>query len=142
MKKTVSRVEAGSVGESLRGVDLTSLAAIIASGNVDGAFLGHVLALAVTALHGLSAVPHAVAALATGANKRLRALVNPVTLIAAVSATERGSVGAVLAHVTFFTAVTTLTTEDSGVGAVGLIVAVNIVSSCSSGMYQCADEAV
>lgn len=86
------------------------------------------VALAVTALHGLGAVPDAVAALAARANEGIRALIDPVTLLATVSATGRGGIGAVLAHVAFLVAMTALAIEDGGVGAIGLAVAIDIVS--------------
>lgn len=83
---------------------------------------------AVTALHGLLTVSDTVATLAAGANKRLRALVNPVALLAAVSTTRGRSGRAILAYVAFLFTVTTLSVEDGGVGALRLIVAVVFIS--------------
>lgn len=115
-----------------RGIKLTSLATIVAGGNVYGAFSRHVVAFAVTALHGLLAVSDTVAALAAGANKRLRALVNPVALLAAVPTTRGRSGRAILAHVAFLSTVTTLSVEDGRVGALRLVVAVVFINFCIS----------
>lgn len=94
------------------------------------------LASAVMALHGLLAVPEAVAALAAGANKRLGALVNPVAMLSAVSTTNGWSGRAILAHVAFFSAVTTLALEDGRVGALRTVVAVNLISCCTCRMWD------
>lgn len=81
------------------------------------------LALAVTALHGLGAILELVAARATRADQGFRALVDVMTVATAVAAADRTSIRAVLAHVAFLLADATLASEHTRVGTVSLVVA-------------------
>lgn len=102
--------------------ELTSLATVLAGGNISRTVLCHVLALAVTALHGLGAVLDHVSSRAAGANKGLGAVRDEVALLVAVSAARGRLVRAILGHVALLLTKLALTGEGNGVGAVGLVV--------------------
>lgn len=104
---------------------LTGLLAVLAGSDIDGALLGHVLTLAVVALHGLGALPEHVRSLAARADERIGTLSDEVALLLAVATTGRALLGAVFGEMALLVTVATLD-RRRGLGAVDLVVAVSI----------------
>lgn len=100
----------------------TSLAAVLAGGDVGRAILGHVFALAVVALHRLGALLDHVRAGATRTDKGLGAVSDEVALLATVAAAHGRLVGTVLGNMALLLAVTAFACESDRVWAVGLVV--------------------
>lgn len=104
---------------------LTGLLAVLAGSDIDWTLLGHVLTLAVVALHGLGALPEHVGSLAARADERIGALGDEVALLLAVATAGRALLGAVFGEVALLVTVATLD-RRRGLGAVGLVVAVSM----------------
>lgn len=104
---------------------LTGLLAVLAGSDIDRALLGHVLTLAVVALHGLGALPEHVGSLAARADERIGTLGDEVALLLAVATAGRALLGAVFGEVALLVTVATLD-QRRGLGAVGLVVAVSM----------------
>jgi hypothetical protein len=102
---------------------LTSLLAVLAGSDIDGALLSHVLTLAVVALHGLGTLPEHVGTLAARADQRIGTLGDEVTLLLAVAAAGRALVGALLGEVALFVTVVTLD-RSRRLGTISLVVSV------------------
>lgn len=111
------------IGSSFK---LTSFLAVLASGDKNGALLGHVLTLAVVALHRLRALADHVRSIAAGADQRVGALSDEVALLLAVAAAGRGLVGALLGEVALLVAVTALNRCGRG-RAVSFVVSISLV---------------
>jgi hypothetical protein len=115
---------------------LTSLLAILASGDKVRALLRHVLTLAVVTLHGLRTLSEHVGTLAARADQRVRALGDEVALLLAVAAASGALLGALLGKVALLMTVTALN-RSRRLGTVGLVVALSGYQQGSSYASGC-----